>query len=369
MIGPSYGHNIKMFLDFFEVNNSVCFTLGYLDKGDFHTGGSYKNIQFYKINKSFSGIRNYRLFLKKDWDLIWIHRGANLKFLVLTYLFKTEKSKLILNIWGEQLPRMIKKGGFKSMIYKKLFWKIDYIQCNWYGTYELFTEISSKFNLVVFPWGLQNEYFSNTSPTMHSFTYEFINNLPKTKIKFFIPRSIIRINNHHILIKSAKILKEQGYHNFVIYLWHGNVFDDNYVKEINTYIKKNDLNEFVKIVEHPFLSAFDIKEIWKAMDCGIVFGSIDQLSTTLLEPMLYKKELIASNIQPYKIFEKKYNINLDLSDTNSKSLGKRMEKILQGFKTPKNILEKREQLIKRHFNFNSNITTMLNFYSKTIYHT
>ena len=68
--------------------------------------------------------------------------------------------------------------------------------------------------------------------------------------------------------------------------------------ESHRMIKQLNLTDHIKFVEHGFLPFADIISIWKAVDCGLQIAAHDALSTSLMEPMLFKKEVIVSKIFP-----------------------------------------------------------------------
>lgn len=125
------------------------------------------------------------------------------------------------------------------------------------------------------------------------------------------------------------------------------------------------LKDFIKIEEHSYLPFYDMGKIWEVMDCGLQIVRNDQLSTTFLEPQLFKKELIASNIYPYQKYNEEFNVSIPLIDINSESVAKEMELLIKGVnKTADTVLEQRTDVVKENFVFEKNIKFLLKEFTK-----
>ncbi len=365
MFGPAYGHNIQPFIDFFENNISFDLTFAYSGKNDFLA--STKNVKFVEYSKNPLSLCKLSLTIKKEYDIIWYHGGYELNLLFLIHSFKNKKTKLILNVWGEHIPRILLKDNAEGKKYFKYYNKADIIQCNWYGIQNLLLQKFQKTKLPVLPWGLDKEFFENGDVQINSTTEKFISSINHHKINFFYPKSFTEASDHRCIIEACRLLNEKGISNFCIYFWSGNVSRGNFEIEAVNNISKYNLQDIIKIEKHEFLPFYDIKLIWKQMDCGLQIAINDQLSSTLLEPMFLEKELIATNIEPYQLLNNKFpELKLKLIKREPEVLAHEMNEIINGKRTSETILENRKKIIEKEFNFEKNIQKMLDFYQELI---
>ena len=61
------------------------------------------------------------------------------------------------------------------------------------------------------------------------------------------------------------------------------------------------------------------------MDCCLQLLNNDQLSTSLLEPMLLNKEIIASDIYAYRSLNEKEGLNINLIANQAHIVAKKMQ--------------------------------------------
>ena len=362
MHGPCFGHNVKFFLDFFNKKSHYKLTYLFVGRQEYNNK-THPNVRFIRISLTPLSILKFISIILRKWDLLWIHGGYSLKLLGLLVLMKNPGTKVVLNIWGNYVPKILIKNSVNSILYRLIFQMIDFIQCNWYGTYLVLKSIKAGLNLEVNPWGLDNIYFrKKDNDEISEFTSKFVSNLPKEAFKIFYPKSIIPLTRHDLLINAAKILVDKKINNFIIYIWVGNMVKEGYFQKYRQMIKEYELEDFVKIVKHPFLPFFDLKKIWQEMDCGYHVIENDQLSTAFIEPMLFKKELIASNILAYRIFNRKFNIDLKLIDLKPEIIANSLESLIKGERTSKDELLKRKQIILDNFVFDDNLLHGLRHY-------
>ena len=368
MFGPAYGHNIKPFLDFFNKNHEqYLLTFIYSGKNTFAINSEFKNIEFIELKKTIPSVLNLIKTLRHSFHLIWNHGAYNIIELLLITCFKKKNSFFNINIWGERIPILASKNNFIGKLYKLVFNQSDIIQLNWYGTQKLILDTFPNKETKVFPWGLDNQYFTETSEKLSEFSEKFIESLPSDKTKFFYPKSFSTASDHEAIIKACKILKQKNISNFVVYFWLGNITDENLEKKYTNLIKDYFLGDNIKIVKHPFLSFFEMKKIWEQMNVGLQIAINDQFSTTVLEPLLFKKEIIITNIFPYKKLIKLYpELELNLIVIKDKLIANEMNKYIEGKLSSYDLLEKRKQFVINEFNFEKNIIKMLDFYKSGI---
>lgn len=363
MVGPGGGHNIKRFLDYF--NNDAEYQLTYV---------YFTNPKHYDLNKSYpkiSFIPFYHPFilkvlLLKKVDLVWMHNWTPLPFALYLVRRFRRSSHLNFNIWSEPIPHMALEKTLKGKLYQKLFQACDSIQCSWFNTFNLIEKIPNT-NPVMLRWGMEEERFIPAKKPFKQETVCFIDELKKSnKVKFFFPKSISGFNSHELVLEACLALKQNGITNFVVYIWPGNHNQESKVAEIKNFIASNGLNDLVIYKNHEFLPDQDLSEIWRNMDCGLQLLSKDQLSTSFQEPLLYRKEIIASNILSYQLFEKTFKVNLKLVNNNKEEVYYRMKLICEGNRTDKIELEKRFQVINEHYRFENNIVKMMGYFKSNI---
>ena len=361
MFGPAYGHNIQPFIEFFEANPSYDLTFAYSGQNDFLS--TSKNVKFVEYSKRPLSLLKLLATIKKRYDIIWYHGGYELNLLRLINYFKNKNTKVVLNVWGEHVPRIMLKNDAESKKYLKYYEKAYIIQCNWFGVQKLLLNNFPKDKLPVLPWGLDKEFFKRVSAPLNPITQKFIDSVDDEKTNFFYPKSFTEASDHDCIIEAVKILREKGVINFCVYFWAGNISRGNFEKEVVEKIEKYNLGNLIKIENHEFLPFSDIKAIWKRMDCGLQISIQDQLSSTLLEPMITKREVIATNIEPYQILVDKYpQLELHLIERKSSLLGNRMEDFIDGNRTSDAVLESRKRVIEKDFNFEKNIKKMMVYY-------
>ncbi len=352
MFGPPAGHNVDPFVSLLRKINQWPST--YICRGE-PSWTDHKNLSILSYEKRFSA--KIKQLLKNEEAFIWVHGGYDLRQLIAILKHKHPKSIVSLNIWGEQVPRLLQKKNAKSFVYHHVFKKIDQIHCNWYGTYSLLGKYQDK--AIVRPWGLVHDFFENEEKPVSGFTEKFIAQMPKEKFIFFYPKSILPVSGQVELIHAVHALKQKGIKNFKVYLWVGNYNDEAMMAECDKFIEKFQLQEFIDIVRHPFLPFADIQKIWQAVNCGLQLAKSDQLSSTFLEPQIMEKPFLATKIKPYLEYENKYKIDLNLIELQVDEIAKAMQALIEKPTIQNEDLKKRAQIVKDNFHFQLNILSFL----------
>jgi glycosyltransferase involved in cell wall biosynthesis len=361
MFGPAYGHNIQPFIEFFENNDAYDLTFAYSGQNDFLRDA--KRVKFVEYSKSPVSLLKLSTTIKKDYDIIWYHGAYELKLLMLIQSFKHKNTKLVLNVWGEHVPRLMLKNDSQGKKYIKHYKKAYIIQCNWFGVQNLLKKNFPEDKLPVLPWGLHKEFFSTRKIEASPITEDFIASIDQSKTNFFYPKSFTEASDHDCIIEAARGLKAKGVNSFCVYFWTGNITRGNFEKDAMDKIAQYGLENLVKVEKHDYLPFRDIKLIWEQMDCGLQISIHDQLSSTLLEPMYMGKELIATNIEPYQILLEKFpDLELLLIERKPEVLSNRMEDFIDGNRTSDRVLKQRKEIVKKEFNFDKNIQRMMDYY-------
>lgn len=364
MYGPAYGHNAEPFVAFFNDHQTFKLTYFYRGKNNFET--DYPNVTYVKIEAKFNSLIKLANVIHDDYDLIWIHGGYSLSMLIFVLIFKNKKSKLNLNIWGEAIPNKIINNTLYGKIYRYVLRYFDFIQCNWYGTYNILKNnlnhnLTNK--LVVLPWGLSEEFFikyTHNEPSRE--TKSLINKIGQKKA-FFYPKTLSEASGHDIIIEAVRKLVEKKNKDFLIIFWQGNTDNPLLFQKYRKMIDDYFLSDYILLMpRHKFVPFKEMQYIWKHMDVGLQIAYYDQFSTTFLEPMILKKPFIATRIEPYQIYEKKFNLDLQLVQANTNDVFLSLKKYIDGYKVPAEDLEKRKKIVEENFNFNRNIEKILRFF-------
>ena len=81
------------------------------------------------------------------------------------------------------------------------------------------------------------------------------------------------------------------------------------------------------------------------MDVGLQVAAHDALSTSLMEPMLFQKELVCTSIYPYRKLESTFGLDMGLVDLEVDEIMRRMEELIDGKKSDINELMNRKKVI------------------------
>ncbi|MCT4622786.1 MAG: hypothetical protein N4A46_04115, partial [Schleiferiaceae bacterium] len=267
-------------------------------------------------------------------------------------------------VWSERIPKSLKEDSRKAKFYNQFLHKCDVLQCTWFSTLNLLKEQGFT-NTEMLRWGMVEEKFADlTDYSPNQFTQNFVSQLPSDDYKFFFPKSVSGGNRHDLIIDACVALKEKGIENYKVYFWLGNFNLEEKIEDYRKKIEANGLTNNIEFVRHEFVNHKDVQHIWRQMDCGLQILDADQLSTSFQEPQLYQKEIIASNIPSYQLFQQHFEVKLDLILNNSGELAKRMEGLITGkYSTNEVEKAKRRNVLLEHYRFNSNMVKILDFFT------
>jgi len=356
MIGPGLGHNILPWLEY--LNTLENYDITFLCSSFHFNERDFQNINIYQHSLKLQHIYKIRkLFNNKVFDILFIQGGnssLNSLLLVLFVHFRIS----ILNIWGESILDRSHSGSLRDRLsYFLLFRKIDYILFGWYGTLQKFEQLypALKDKTWLLYLGLSKIWFSEKIDPPSLFVRNFFASIPPGKVVCIWPKSIISGNRFDLVIEALH--KVSHHHsallnNFCLFIWPGNNEEGPYRKEIENYIQLNKLTDIIKIIDHPFLEFSDMVHVMNRSDFAINFGDTDQLSNSVLEPMLLQKPLAISDIPPYRLLNEKHDLNLKLVRNDSSAIAKAFIDLLTGSHADDHdILQKRKQIICTYFQF------------------
>lgn len=361
MMGPGYGHNIEPYLDYFNRHHdSYELVFIYWKRYDFFN--KFKNIQAIKLEKKniFKILKEIR---SKDLSLIWQH-GNNILLYRLINIFKKKSAIHFLNIWSDRLYLEVKNSLIKRFI-ARIMLKKAWIHCYWFTTTNnLKSQIKSAFYTTI-DCGLHKDIFikENEKNIVSEHAKVLLSSVVSLRgKKFFYPKSMTDAAGHFLILEAMLKLKTAGFNDFTVIFRRGNEVNQKIEEAIKQFALIHQLQEHLVIQEYSYLSFCELALLWEQMDCGLQIAYHDQLSTTFLEPMLFKKELIATDIESYRIYKEVFGVEIELCEIESESIFKRMAMVCANTTTNDNALEQRKKIIEEHFNFEHNVGKIIDHY-------
>lgn len=363
MMGPGYGHNIEPYLEYFNENTEK-YTFKHIYWGKLDFKEKFPNIDFIKLNRNNLN-KIYKLISSSN-DIIWQH-GNNIILYAFVKLFKSRKTMYFLNIWSDRLYLTIKNSLLKRIV-AKIVLNNAFIHCYWYTTTKnLQTQIPNA-NYATIDCGMHKDIFVNETIDTSKLSSEFNKLMEEVNTfsgkRFFYPKSMTDASGHDLILEAAKKLLDNGIDDFTVIFRRGNEVNNLFEDKIRKKINKYHLDNHVKLQQYSYLSFYELAHLWKAMDCGLQIAYHDQLSTTFLEPMLFKKEIIATDIESYRIYKDTFNVNLELSDITVDSIFEKMRDICLGIISSEDVLLSRKKVVEDNFYFDKNVQSIIDYYSR-----
>lgn len=357
LLGPGHGNNLNVLLDLLCSAN--IFDVSLLTEKYHDQNLTFRSIRVFEFHHRFKLMRRIKelivLARVPKQDIFCILGGSNLYELV-PALLMIKRTKTIFNVWSEGVPKVIKQKNIQAILYRLVFASCDVIWCNWYGTADLILQSCPSFEhkLKVQAWGLSQE-FMMTKSIEHSFTVDFIKQIPKDKVTFINMRSLSAYNEIALILDSTMIMRNrypEQYSKLLIIFWQGNNVDKKLMQDIEDHISFNDMRDVIWCVEHPFLSSSDIRHVMENIDVVINYVNNDQLSLSVLESIYLKKIMIASDIQAYRLLNERLNTNIPLTSLDAISLAcairDSVEQVLSN-EVDTGILNTRKQVVEHFF--------------------
>ena len=319
--GPGSGHNIIKSLDF--LNNCESFDTYFLTKS-YSFDNRFKRIRiidYYHPNKYF---RLIKLFLKVIFmpriNILYMQDNMGYDFFILRWFLRYDK--LIFNIWSEYIIDRLKEKGLAGIIARTHLNNADFIICTWHGTYNklLLTDKSLGTKAKVLPRGLLNSFF-NDEDIKSDFMKNLLNKISDDRFVLINMRSFSDYNAIEVLLDAIALIKKLDvlvFEKLLLIFWHGNNVDKENLNYIHRFIRGNKLENNVWCVEHPFLPESDIKQLIMRSNIVVNLVKHDQLSSSILEAMFLEKDLLCSDIEPYRILNDKHETKLNLINIDPK---------------------------------------------------
>jgi glycosyltransferase involved in cell wall biosynthesis len=368
MVGPGHGHNIEPWLDFFQKRQGR-YRLSFLSSDFRFDKERFSNIDIIDTTSVRIKDLSFLKFRRNIYDILYIHGAYSWKTALRYCLFINYK-KCVLNFWGEAVIRNAKKAErIRDRIgYRLLLSMVDYFFCNWHGTYDLFTRYFPKLKKKthITPWGLQKDWFIKNRPEPCQFVRQFLSSINDDDTFVFWPKSILKPVRYDLLIQAVAILKsseiKDKIQNLKIVIWIGNAKEDELLNYYREMIDNLGVKENICFVDHPYVPFSDIYYLWQRSDFAINFVDNDQLSTTVVEPMLCGKDILLSDITAYQCLNKLWDLKIKLVENTPEAIAEGLKKMILNLgKEDKDFLNSRREIVEREFQFDKNIEKIMEF--------
>jgi len=364
MLGPGHGANIETIIESLYVTNNFRLSL-FTDIYKFDKE-RYPKLNVITYNHSIKLIKRFRMLVNmvrvKKHNILMILGGTNL-YETIPAIFLFRYNFLIFNIWGEHIPQMIgnKYKNIPRYLFRAVLKKSNCIICSWHGTYNTicrnYPQIKDK--IFILGWGIGEE-IKKENDIQFNFTKQFIDTLPHDKMLLLNQRSISDYNALDLQVQAIKQIADHHpeiAQRILFIIWQGNNFDKIIYNRLTKFIQDNSLGSIIKIVLHPYLPESDVAYIIKRMDIIVNLVYHDQLSKSIIETMYFQKQGLLSDIEPYRIFNDKYQTQFNLVKLNINSIA---EEIIRLFylwekgEKDEDLLNKRKVVVEEYFDLSTN---------------
>lgn len=354
LIGPGYGHNIEPYLKSLN-KSSHEIDFYYHNKNVFES--KFQTIGFFKLSSSIFKL----FFTAKKYDVIWLMGGGRLLYIIsLLRFFKKRKSKLVIFPYSEELPRRTTENSFVGKATLMALSNFTLIHCGWYGLADLLHP-KLKGKILIQPMGLGESYYkepSNPDPEI----FKLLDLITEDSYNFYYPKSFTMSSRHDLVIEATHlILKEGNIPEFKIYFIGGNVQDVNRYNQLLKMINDYNLeNTIIILNKEKFFKTEDFNLLWKKMDCGLQIAERDGISTTIFEPLINGKELIITDIPPYRYLESHFGFKFRLTRLDKISIADAMKsKILKLNPIDKESKDDLYDILRDNYSFEKNINLLI----------
>lgn len=371
LTGPGRGHNITYTLGF--LNNCSSIETYFLTSNYSFNKDAFPNIHvidYYNTNK-------FIRILKLSWKCLSLHRfdilfmQSDIGYYVYILKALVRFNKFVFEIWSEPIINNLSSKGFVGNISRAHLHSADVIVCNWYGTYNNLQSLYPVLSLksIVLPWGLRR-YLLETHEIQSIFLKNVLNQIETDRFVLLNMRSLSDYNAVEIFLQAILIVRERNFEVFkqlYVVFWHGNNVDPVKINFVKDFILDNNMERFAWCDEHPFLAQSDIKHLLMRSNAVVNLVKHDQLSTSILEAMYLKKELLCSNIEPYRIFNERYAAYLTLLDNDPNAIANEIIRLVLNradVNASEELLNYRKSIIDENFSPARNELKMIDFLLK-----
>ncbi len=261
---------------------------------------------------------------KKDYFLIKFLEKNKFKFLTHSVSLGNQKKISVVNWIPDLQPFFLNKNFKKKEISKH---------------YNQFLDFYKFSDTLIFSSNTEKKKFKKIFKIKDDNKIKVFNNIPSlinekkiiskkklfkkfniNKNFFFIPNQFWKHKNHILLFKSIKSLKLKNT-QFIFSGQMDDYRDLNYIDILKTFIKENDLNNFIKILGN--INYSEVVSLIIHSKALINPSNYEGWSTSVEEAKIYKKNLILSDIDTH--LEQVKNREFFFKKNNEKSLSKKIK--------------------------------------------
>lgn len=261
---------------------------------------------------------------KKDYFLIKFLEKNKFKFLTHSVSLGNQKKISVVNWIPDLQPFFLNKNFKKKEISKH---------------YNQFLDFYKFSDTLIFSSNTEKKKFKKIFKIKDDNKIKVFNNIPSlinekkiiskkklfkkfniNKNFFFIPNQFWKHKNHILLFRSIKSLKLKNT-QFIFSGQMDDYRDLNYIDILKTFIKENDLNNFIKILGN--INYSEVVSLIIHSKALINPSNYEGWSTSVEEAKIYKKNLILSDIDTH--LEQVKNREFFFKKNNEKSLSKKIK--------------------------------------------
>lgn len=370
LTGPGHGNNILKSLEL--LNKDESFEILFLTRKYSFDNERFQRIKVIEYHHPNKYIRLLKLFFKvialPKIDLLYMQDNMGYDFFILKWFLRY--NKLVFNIWSENIINNFKKKGLPGIISRIHLNNADIIICLWYGTYDKLILSDNKFaaNTKVFPMGSIDSFFKDKE-VKSDFMKTFLCKISLNHFVLLNLRSISDYNAIEVLLDAMVLIKEMDalvFENLLLIFWHGNNIDEVKYNYINNFIGDNQLENNVWCIKHPFLPDSDIKELIKRSNVTVNLVNHDQLSSSIYESMYLEKDLLCSDIESYRILNKKFETKLNLVKNDPKNIADEIIRLKYGNQNEE-LKKHRKSIVEQNFSASVNQKKKFDYINKTLF--
>lgn len=277
-------------------------------------------------------------------------------------LYSKTSFKFIFNLWGSDYNISFFNSKKHIRLMTALFEKADKVLTLWYSLENKVRENSPQYakKLKTIPWGIEK---AALRPSNLKIKNE-LQNIYKINTRDYVLLSIKGIipnSNQDIILKAISLLNPNIPVKLII---HSPTKNEAYYKKLLKFVAQNNLENKV-IFSSSYLSKEQFRALYSIANLSIIISSQDQFTRSLLEGIIEESNLIVSNILPFQLLNKKFDLNLDtVNPKDSIGLAKKIER-LYAHKNDFEVKQKRLKILKENFIFENQFDKILQLYTKT----
>jgi len=361
-MAAGYGQNIVHTIEEFNKRPEFQITFLAYELNRYYIN-KYKNIHFVaicpsldkrhpiKTLKNFLLLLYYILFFK--YDLLMILGDAILQTKLAV---KCTRCKKIFQFWNSTLIEESTKPSNTGKYARYILKNVNYIYLNWWGVRERFLQLYPQYEKKCknTPLGIDDSgFFQDTIIPQSDYVRNLLSEIPKDYLYCFWPRSFNTSNRHDMVIQALSELKQEKpelFEKFLMHLWIGNMEMGAIKENIKQLISSGNLEENVKIIDHPFVPIYDVYSLEQRSDFFVQISENDVLSTFIIDMILRKKPFVLNNLRAYQFLNEKYGLDIPLISKDIASIKQALKvQLMREDFTSAEVFDKRYNICKDNF--------------------